>query len=101
MGQYQQVIRNNRAPNILLETDPSGPITTGKPKRTFQPGYIRLDPRPKVSQLLINPMAFDHLQDRKPFLLGKGYVFSPLLLCPLQVFLRGKTSIGSYLKRGR
>ena len=100
MGQHQQVIRNNCAPNILLKTDPSCPITTGKPKRTFQPGYIRLNPRPKVSQLLINPVAFDHLQHRKTSLLGKGNIRNSPFLGLLQIVLRSKTSIRRHLTRG-
>lgn len=45
LGQNQKVIRNHGAPNILFKPSPSRPITTRKPKRALQPGYIRLDHR--------------------------------------------------------
>src|SRR5208337_855814 len=60
-GEYQQVVRYKGTPDILLKPNPSRPIATGEAKRTFQPRYIRLNPSPKILQLLIHPLALDHL----------------------------------------
>ena len=98
-GQHEAIIRYQRTPNILLKPSPSRPITTGKSKRTLQPGDIRLNPRPKISQLLINPMALHHLQHRKTLLLGKGHILDPHAFGLLKILLRGKTPIRAHLPR--
>ena len=98
-GQHQQVVRYKRAPHVLLKPNPARPITTGKPKTTFQPRDIGLNASPKISQLLIDPVAFDHLQDRKALFLRKCDILNTLAFGLSQIILAGKSSIRTHLAR--
>jgi hypothetical protein len=60
-GQYQQIVRDQCTPNILVKPHPSRPIATREPKRTLQPRDIRLNPSPKILQLLVHPIALHHV----------------------------------------
>ncbi len=95
--QNQQVVRNDRTPHILLKSRPTRPGATGQTKGSFQPGDIRFDTGPEVSQLFKHPVTLDHFQHRQSSFPGKHDIFNPSGFGLMQVIPGGKTSIRSHL----
>jgi len=56
-GQHQQVLRNDAAPRILLESVPSRPPAAIQPEDPLQGGDPRLDASAEVPQHLVHPGA--------------------------------------------
>ena len=96
-AQNQQVVRNDRTPHILLKSRPTRPGAASQAKGSFQPGDIRFDTSPKVSQLFKHPVTLDHVQHRQPSFPGKRDILNASGFGPMQVIPRGKTPIRSHL----
>ena len=99
VGQNRQIVRDHRTPYVLFKPFPGAPGTAGQSKGPLQPGDVRLDSGSKILKLLINPVAFDHLQNRKPPFLGERNVLDPQLFGSLQIVQRGKSSVSRRLPR--
>ena len=95
--QNMQVVRNDCTPDILLKTLPSSPRAAGQSKRSLEPRNRGFNPRPEVAKPAVNPVAFDHLQNRKPPSFGKHHVLDSLVLGPSKIIHRRKPSIGCHL----
>jgi len=97
--QNQHIVRHDGTPDILAKTWPSLPVAAIQTKGPFQPGNIGFDAGAEVPQLLVNPKAFDHIQNTQASLLGEHHVFDPLVFGQPQVFPGGKTAVRRQLPR--
>jgi len=97
--QPQQVVGYDGATNILFESSPTRPGAPGQPESTLECRNVGLYAGAEIPKLLVDPAAFDHVQDGDSFALGKGNIGNPFLLGLPQVVLRGKAPIRSHLAR--
>ena len=77
-GEQAQIVGDNGAPYVLFEPGPTRPGTPSKTKGSLQCRNVGFNARAKVLQPLVDPVAFNHLQNRKPLALGKGHVPYPI-----------------------
>ena len=99
-SQYEQIVCDDGASHTSNKSMPSGP---GGPKQTesvFEHVDVGFDTSPEVPELLVNPCAFDHLQDRYPPFFGKSYITDSTGFTGFKVDLGGKSAIGAHLRGG-
>src|ERR1700690_2035692 len=78
-GQDSQVVGDYRAPYVLLKPFPFGPGAPSQSKSSLPSGNVGLNSGSKILKLLVNPEAFDHLQNRKSPFLGERNIFDAQL----------------------
>lgn len=97
--QNMQVVRDDCTPDVLLKTLPSPPCAPGQSKDSLEPRNRSFNPCTEVTKPAVDPMAFDHIQYRKPPSFGEHHVFDPLAFSPSEIIERGKSPIGCHLTR--
>ena len=96
-AQQKQVVCDNRTANVSDETIPSRPSTPEKAESPFEYGDVGFDAGSKVSELFVDPGAFDHLKNGKPLSFCEGNILYSLCFPGLEVCFGGKTGIGRHL----
>ena len=92
-GYHMQVVRNDAAPDILLETFPATPTAAIKTEGALQSGDPRFNACTEVFELLVHPGTPGHVQYRQTALLGKHGVLYPMAFGKRQVVFGGKPAI--------
>ena len=92
-GYHMQVVRNDAAPDILLETFPATPTAAIKTEGALQSGDPRFNACTEVFELLVHPGTPGHVQYRQTALLGKHGVLYPMAFGKRQVVFGGKPAV--------
>lgn len=98
-GQHRKIIRYNRTPNILPKARPSSPVAPVKPKGPLEPRNVRFNTCTEIPELLVHPVALDHLEYRKALSLREHDILDLFFLGPLEIVFGGKPSISCRLTR--
>ena len=95
--QREQVVCDNGAAHTSHKSVPPGPSRPKQTKSSFEHGDVGFDTGPEVPELLVNPAAFHHLQDRYPLSLSKSYVTDSRGFTGFEVALGSESAIGAHL----